>query len=377
MTNPTHPQTSRLERFLASDPVLERVRGAGVDQPVYLVGGAIRDALCDFPVDDIDLVVEGDPVPLVAALDPGAVVHERFGTAELRVDGRPVDIARARTERYPRPGALPEVEPGSIGADLGRRDFTINAIAIPLGGPDPGVGGMLDPYGGIRDLERGILRLLHRRSFEDDPTRALRAARYAARFGFDPAPETAALLDSVDFTTISRDRYLAELELISREPRAIEALRLLSAWGLVAIGEDRLTLAARAEALLSEPAWAGAAGRDAAILAACFRPLDPVLAALEDEPVSPSDGAERARRFEPLDLLLARAAGIAWLDRWREEWCLVKLEITGADLLAAGITQGPAVGAGMAAALRAKLDRGVSGPGPELEVAVEAARELA
>lgn len=377
MATRTRPEISRLERFLESDPVLGRVRDAAAGEPVFLVGGAIRDALCGFPVDDVDLVVEGDPTALVAALDPGATVHERFGTAELRVDGRPVDVARARTESYARPGALPDVSPGLIEDDLGRRDFTINAIAIPLTDGSSGAERMLDPFGGLKDLELGVLRLLHRRSFEDDPTRALRAARYAARFDFDLARQTADLLDTVDFGSISSDRYWAELELISEEPQALEALRLLSVWGLIPMEDFRLSLADRAVSLLSDPAWERAAEPAKVILAACFRTLEPDLAPLSDPPTTPSDGVELAGRFDSIDLLLARAAGAEWLDRWREEWRWVELEITGADLLAAGIPEGPAVGAGMKAALRAKLDRGIAGPGSELEIALEAARALA
>ncbi len=377
MANPTRPEIPRLEEFLDTNPVLGRVRAAASGAPVYLVGGAVRDALCGFPVDDVDLVVEGDPNPLVHGLDPDAVVHDRFGTAELRVDGFPVDVARARVERYDRPGALPDVTPGSIAEDLGRRDFTINAIAIPLGGSVAGTAGMIDPFEGMRDLENGVLRILHPRSFEDDPTRALRAARYAARFDFDLAPQTSDLLDTVDLGTISRDRFNAELELICQEPQALEALRLLSVWGLVPLDEGRLVLAARTVALLEDTDWGGDVEREDAIIGACFLDLQPVMEVLAEDPATPSEGTERANRFGSLELLLARAAGIEWLDRWRDDWRWVELEITGADLLAAGIPQGPAVGAGMKAALRQKLDHGVAGVGPELEVALEAARELA
>jgi len=375
MANQTHPDTTRLRKLLAEDPTLAAVRGAAGELPVYLVGGAIRDALCDFPVDDIDLVVAGDPAPLVRALDPAATVHDRFGTAELVVGGRPVDVARARVEQYAQPGALPDVAPGTIEDDLGRRDFTINAIAVPLNGPDAGADGMLDPFEGMRDLRAGVLRALHPRSFEDDPTRALRAARYAARFDFDLSPDTADLLPGVEFGRISNERFEAELALIAREEHALEALRLLDAWGLVPVDPERLELARRALELAREPRWRDAATREELILTACLGPIGPAPEALAAEPSAPSEGVERAGRFRGPELLLARAAGCAWLDRWRDEWRWVELEITGADLLAAGVPQGPAVGAGIRAALRAKLDRGVSGVDAELAVALAAARE--
>lgn len=376
MANHTSPDTERLDAFLRTSPVLERVRSACAALPVYLVGGAIRDALCGFPVDDIDLVVEGDPAPLIDELDSGAKMHERFGTSELRIAGHAVDIARARTERYPFPGSLPEVTPGSITDDLARRDFTINAIAVPLNGQVSLPDSLLDPFNGMRDLRAGVLRVLHRDSFRDDPTRALRAARYAARLDFDLASDTADLLETVDLSTISRDRLTAELVLISREEQAFEALRLVSVWGLVPLDDERQSLARSAAALLREGEWTGAATREEAILGACFRDMEPVIRALAPEPTRPSEGTGRASRFDELDLLLARAAGIEWLDRWREDWRWIELEITGADLLAAGIPQGPAIGAGMKAALAEKLDHGVAGAERELETALAAAREL-
>src|SRR5690606_25329122 len=118
---------------------------------------------------------------LAARLGATTAEHERFGTAKVVLEGHEVDLAGARRETYPEPGALPVVEPAdSIEQDLARRDFTINAMALSLDDPaEP-----IDPHGGAADLDAGLLRVLHPGSFADDPTRALRAARYAARFGF-------------------------------------------------------------------------------------------------------------------------------------------------------------------------------------------------
>lgn len=368
---PANPEEPRLRAFLELDPVLALIRRAAGGRTVYLVGGAIRDALCGFEVDDIDLVVEGDPAPLVQELDPSAVIHERFGTAELVVDGFPVDVARARTEIYPFPGSLPVVTFGSIGDDLYRRDFTINAIAVPLGGPEAGE--MIDPFGGLEDLARGELRLLHDASFRDDPTRALRGARYAARFGFTLAPHTETLLSTVDFSTISADRYRAELRLAAAERNGIEAMVLLSGWGLLQLEPGGPELATEALRLLDTELWRAAADRTEAVLSACIEQPRSAIRKLADDPDSPWEGVGLASRFTPVELLLARASGARWLDEWRNNWRNVRLEIAGADLLAAGIPQGPAVGAGIRAALKAKLDRGVTGRGPELEVALAAA----
>src|SRR6186713_772545 len=143
-------------------PELEVVREAAGD-PVYLVGGAVRDLLLGHPRADVDLVVEGDAAALAERLGGAAAEHERFGTVKVEVEGHEVDVATARTETYPEPGSLPAVAPADgVEADLGRRDFTINAMAIPLDGEVR----LIDPHGGEGDLERGLLRVLHPRSFE-------------------------------------------------------------------------------------------------------------------------------------------------------------------------------------------------------------------
>ena len=166
---------------------------------MYLVGGAVRDLLLGRPRADVDLVVEGDAGALAERLGGAEKEHERFGTVKVEIDRHEVDLASARTETYPEPGALPVVAPAeSVEADLARRDFTINAMAIPLDGEAR----LIDPRGGREDLEI-VPRVLHGRSFEDDPTRAIRAARYASRYGFTLEPETDRLLRSADLVTVS------------------------------------------------------------------------------------------------------------------------------------------------------------------------------
>src|SRR3954451_22837564 len=171
-------------------PELGTVRAAA-RQPIYLVGGAVRDLLLGRERADVDLMVEGDATALAAELGGANSEHDRFGTVKVDVEGHEVDIAGARTETYEKPGALPTVTPAaSVEEHLARRDFTVNAMAIPLQGEPR----LLDPHGGKSDLEQGLLRVLHDRSFVDDPTRAIRAARYASRFGFRLEPRTERLL---------------------------------------------------------------------------------------------------------------------------------------------------------------------------------------
>jgi len=175
---------------------------ADVDEPnggVYLVGGAVRDILLGEPNFDVDVVVEGDAIAvaraLAAAVGGRVRAHPQFGTAVVLYgdDGR-IDVVTARSETYHAPAALPTVEPGSIEEDLHRRDFTINAMAVSLSGDEAGK--LVDPFDGRRDLEAGRIRILHDRSFIDDPTRILRAIRYEDRFGFRMDEETEALARS-------------------------------------------------------------------------------------------------------------------------------------------------------------------------------------
>jgi len=154
---------------------------------VHAVGGFVRDMLLGRQNLDIDVVVEGDGVTFAqeaaARLGARVKIHRRFGTAVVVVSKRLyVDVTSARTEYYTRPGALPTVERSSLRQDLFRRDFTVNAIAACVNAEC--FGAIADPFGGLRDLERKTLRVLHSLSFVEDPTRVLRAARFEERFGF-------------------------------------------------------------------------------------------------------------------------------------------------------------------------------------------------
>ena len=350
-------------------PELEAVRRQA-REPVYLVGGAVRDLLLGRPRADVDLVVEGDAAALAERLGGAAREHERFGTVKVEVEGHEVDVASARTETYPHPGALPEVGPAAgVEEDLGRRDFTINAMAIPLAEPR-----LIDPYGGREDLAKGLLRILHPRSFEDDPTRAIRAARYGARFGFGLEPKTYELLLRTDLATVSADRRRAELERLAAEPTGRVGLGLLAGWGLIDLRKGGVELMRAVEELLREPHWAEVVPREQALIAAALGPegAERVLASMPAP--SPGEGVEVAGRRDPVELILARALGATWLDRYLTAWSKVELEIDGGDLIAAGIPQGPAVGRGLRAAKRRRLEGEIAGREQELAAALAAAR---
>jgi tRNA nucleotidyltransferase (CCA-adding enzyme) len=301
---------------------------------------------------------------------------------------------------------LPRVEPAPLAEDLRRRDFTVNAVALALGGARAGT--LEAAEGALDDLDSKLLRVLHDRSFIDDPTRLLRLARYASRLRFAIEAHTRALataaVESDALQTVSGARIGAELRLLAREPDPVAAFAVLEELGLdaaiaPAFGIDDATLARRALALLGEharadllaiaaaargvpPARLGAlldelafeaADRDAIVAAA--RDAEPLARALE-QAGRPSGLAAAIGPAGPELVALAGALGPAepaaeWLERLRH----VRLEIDGRDLLAAGVEQGPAIGRGLQAALHAKLDGLIDGREQELQAALAAAHD--
>lgn len=202
----------------------------------------MRDLLLAIPDRDIDVSVAGDAVELAALLAQamnGVAVseaHAAFGTATVGLgDGLRLDLVTARKEVYPRPGSLPVVEPGTIQDDLARRDFTVNAMAFSL--VPGGKGELLDPHGGIADLQSRVIRILHEQSFTDDPTRMFRAVKLAERLGFRVEKQTLELVlravrDGALYT-VSIDRTVRELLLILEEPKANYMLASLENLGLL------------------------------------------------------------------------------------------------------------------------------------------------
>jgi tRNA nucleotidyltransferase (CCA-adding enzyme) len=231
---------------------------------VYLVGGAIRDWLLGLnAIDDLDFVVEGNAIAFAERLQAmygGEVLaHTRFNTATWTLNEVSADIAMARSEVYAHPASLPSVAPSDILIDLRRRDFTMNAMAMRLSD-----GALLDPYDGQQDVKAGMLRILHPASFVDDPTRMLRGARYAARFGFGIDADMSAAIEAglPHLRALSGERVKYDLELIFLEPQPERALSLLFQWGVFrAMGlpvpdPEQLTLRFdHARQLLSENEW--------------------------------------------------------------------------------------------------------------------------
>ena len=381
-----------LERF---EPMLDALPG-----PAYLVGGTVRDLLLGTPPRfDFDLAVVGDAPAfaeeLARRLTGRTTTHGRFGTAMVHyADGAHVDVATARTETYSAGGALPDVAPAtSIEEDLARRDFTVNAIAVSL--PD---GDVVDPHQGIEHLRDRLVRVLHERSFVDDPTRIFRAARYETRLGFrmDPKTETLALISVPDVARLSGARVREELYAIFGEADPEAALARLRALGVddalgVEFGPPGLQPRLRelsARYRLSEPLWhlgllsiRAPAGR-LDEWKVSRRIAESVEAAHREEPLlrervtaarTPADVVRAVEETGPdTPLYTLAVADLPALEPYFDRLRDVRLELDGDDLAALGLGESPRVGEVLEELRRRKLNGELTSRADELA----AAREL-
>lgn len=364
--------TGRVFRFIERDSTVASVRDAAGVTPVYLVGGSIRDLLLGREPSEIDFAVEGPVEEIAGRLDPNALLFPEFGTAQVELDGVTVDLAGTRREQYATPGALPTVSPADLAEDLGRRDFTVNAIAVPIA--ESGEAALIDPFDGLRDLEEGVLRILHPGSLRDDPTRAFRAARYCSRLSLEPDSATLGALRAADPSTISVDRLSRELELIASDEDPASALGFLDSWGLIEIDRDALDSAGRAFELARSGEWRSLVAESDLIEGLLSGPTLESARRLNGVPDDPWTRFEAARREGPTALLIAKAMGADWLDIWPAGWSGIELEITGDDLAGSGIPEGPAIGRGLEAALEDRIRNGPGGRDRELDVALREAR---
>jgi tRNA nucleotidyltransferase (CCA-adding enzyme) len=394
---------------LAQRPAGKELLALAEERPgISLVGGAVRDLMLGLSPLELDLVVDTGAAEvseaLAAALPaagerPVSVVHERFGTASLEwLSGR-IDVAERRAETYARPGALPEVRPGTVAEDLARRDFTVHAMSLPL---EPEARGELVAADhALEDLAAGRLRVLGERSFIDDPTRLLRLARYRARLGFEVDQHTMRLAEAAIagdvLRTVSGGRIAAELWLAIGESHDAEALTAIGELGaLAALGlpprfdthlareaHELMPPDGRHEILLmsvlfhdsgrSEDAAARAAAAKLMddfefpastredVLAGAFG-VDSLAEQLEKPlPAARLGGLLGHRPVEATAVAAALASrsssnGPEAARRWFDELRHVRLEITGDDLIAAGIPEGPEIGRRLQAALDKRLE---------------------
>jgi tRNA nucleotidyltransferase (CCA-adding enzyme) len=212
--------------------VQEIARAAGMN--IYLTGGAVRDIISGFSIRDLDFTVQGNPLKLQKELErAGAVISgadEDLKTVYLRLPGGVrAEISMARTEQYEKAGKPPSISPATIIEDLRRRDFTVNAMALSL---NPGSRGLLmDPFNGAADIEAKLIRVLHNYAFVEDPSRLIRASRFAARFHWPLEERTQAR-----FTSAIENKYMEyitnraigyEIEQLAYEDDPLHILRVL------------------------------------------------------------------------------------------------------------------------------------------------------
>ena len=365
----------------------------------YLVGGAVRDRLLRRRPSDLDVAIDGDAVAFARAWARTRAVEAEaapaFGTASARVPVPRgfvrVDFATIRGERYARPGALPEVFPGSLDEDLRRRDFTVNAMALGLAGP--AAGRLVDPVGGREDLRRGVIRMIHAGSPQDDPTRAFRAVRFALRLGFRIAPETrrwiAEARETGAFSAVSGDRLRRELRLLFAEQPADRAAAALARERLDRAIDPALAVTPAVRRRLARlPAGSGEEPRfRGAILAWCIdlpasarrriagrlgiageakadllraREEREALAALLADRAPDSEIASRARACSA-ELAAAIESALPpgraqRFRRVRRRGARVRLRIRGEDLRRSGVAAGPAIGRALDLTWRARVD---------------------
>ncbi len=398
---------ARLTQALASLAQSQRIR-------LYLVGGVVRDLFLNRSNTDIDFVVEGDAIAFAEGLrEPlGGQVSsfKPFGTAKWKPDAQSshqlqvqlqqlpdhIDFASTRYEFYEHPTALPTVYTSSVKLDLQRRDFTINTLAVQLS-PAASFGRVLDFYGGMRDLQEGVIRVLHSLSFIDDPTRIIRALRFQRRLGFRLEARTEELMEIAlpMLRRITGERVRNEIDLLLREHQPEEALLDLERRGILkAIHpafelDGRITERFQAVRTLSFP-WPVAIGDFPALywhlLAASLEPerMDSVCERLlvpqgmtqsmlmvrdllkqkgwlADPVLRPSQISTRLKPVPELALLAVWMLVEEPLIRQRirsywTEWRFVKPTTTGHHLRARGIPPGPCYGVVLNRLLAARLD---------------------
>jgi tRNA nucleotidyltransferase (CCA-adding enzyme) len=378
---------------------------AELDCSAYIVGGTVRDALLGLPAADLDVTVVSPPDDFMnrvaKILDAQVLMVSHFGTAKLELRGVSFDLVMARSERYQSPGALPDVSPGTLDDDLARRDFTINSMAASLDAST--WGDLVDLHGGQRDLEHGLVRTLHRISFQDDATRILRAARYASRFDFRLADVTRTELDqSIGYlSSISTERFKHEMDRVLVEANISGAVKLLSkwevlapqggefgfdetawdqldrfydfgspqrrvaGWGLLSIGHTTL----RSNEIANR--WKlDTEASDVSVDALRLRDL---LQVSNIEKLSPSGRVAALERFSieavGVNLMsMSEGAEKNALDDYLNNLRLILPALNGRDILALGVPQGPGVGEVLQMLKNARLDLEVHSRTDEIQM---------
>lgn len=400
------------------------------DESVELVGGAVRDIMLGRTPRELDVVVGGDAREFAEALaqrieslagegEESCEVthHERFGTALIRWSSGTIDIATRRSETYPSPGALPDVAPGTPDQDLARRDFSVNAIAVGLAGENAGqVRTVAGAFDALEDLRCGRLRVLHDVSFLDDPTRMLRLVRYAARLGFEVESHTASLaaaaLEAGALSTVTASRLGAELRLAMSETDPVAPLAELDRLGVFSAWEPGVSfdehVVRTALEILPEDGSRRLLLAGSLVLELCGRldeeETEPTMRGFLQDLELPAREGDRAfgvavgasfaidhiddadttedllelvigTPVESLALAAAvrdledgpRSYGRRLIDEWLTRRRHISLQVTGDDLVAAGVPEGPEVGVRLDESYKLLLEERIQ-PGRETEL---------
>lgn len=388
--------------------LLNRVQRVGdeLGYSVFIVGGFVRDLLLKVPTHDLDFVVEGEGHAFAKALyerlDEGQLVlHEQFGTARIEFpDGTHLDVARSRWEYYAFPGALPQVEESRLREDMFRRDFTINAMAIAINSIH--YGELVDYYGGLRDLKQGEIRFLHNLSFIEDPTRILRAVRFAGRYDFHLAKETReginTALKAGILHKISSERFTEEVMLLLHEQNfgvmgeCLVTLGVFREWFATDLPWDFSNPALRTEVIL-EKKWLIALRNmeksqlelvlNTLRLTKDFKGMSLKFFEVREGLTSQVSSSEmlsgRALSFRTLDYYLMSVPTMLLdvlalhevlkepIEDYRKAVAQMELTLDGADLLYLGVKEGPEIGRILREIRLAWLDGKIRTPGEEKE----------
>jgi tRNA nucleotidyltransferase (CCA-adding enzyme) len=376
-------------------------------ESVYVVGGVVRDLILGREPVDADISVVGDAGAfsgaLAGRLGAARPTESEFLTFKITLGNTSegatsIDVVTARAETYPEPAALPDVVPSSIKDDLERRDFTVNSMGISLSDSD--WGNLVDPMNGLGDIMRKRIRVLHDASFIDDPTRLFRAVRYAVRLDFSIDSTTKSLIDDslgkVD--RLSGARLRNEFELMLGEPKRVEILHEAEDLGLLAAISPGLRIGSRSLEVMESGASTrfedllalstfGLTQDEAEQVAKRFDgpemwtktirgnpELADLVAVLDRSDIRRSEVAEILDSVPLQSIRAYIAAGpplprrdrmIEYIDKIRFE----RPEITGDDLIAAGIEEGPVIGQLIDIVRRARLDGQVKTKQEELDLA--------
>ena len=376
-------------------------------ESVYVVGGVVRDLILGREPVDADISVVGDAGAfsgaLAGRLGAARPTESEFLTFKITLGNTSegatsIDVITARAETYPEPAALPDVVPSSIKDDLERRDFTVNSMGISLSDSD--WGNLVDPMNGLGDIMRKRIRVLHDASFTDDPTRLFRAVRYAVRLDFSIDSTTKSLIDDslgkVD--RLSGARLRNEFELMLGEPKRVEILHEAEDLGLLAAISPGLRIGSRSLEVMESGASTrfedllalstfGLTQDEAEQVAKRFDgpemwtktirgnpELADLVAVLDRSDIRRSEVAEILDSVPLQSIRAYIAAGpplprrdrmIEYIDKIRFE----RPEITGDDLIAAGIEEGPVIGQLIDIVRRARLDGQVKTKQEELDLA--------